>query len=71
MQTIAKIVVALIATALTLCLVALIIALPVMWLTNYVLSPAALAFAFGGPLTFWKALGFAFLIGCLTPSVKK
>jgi hypothetical protein len=46
-------------------LVALILAFPVKWLANWVLSPALLAYAFGGPLTVWKAWGLSTLGGLI------
>lgn len=45
--------------------VALMIAFPVKWLTNWVLTPGALALTFGGPLTVWKAWGLSWLCGLL------
>lgn len=46
-------------------LLALIFALPVKWLTNWVLTPATLVLLFGGPLTVWKAWGLSSLCSLL------
>lgn len=62
---IAQTVSATIAVLILIVVVALIMALPTMWLANYVLSPEALAAVFGGPLTVLKALALNVLCAIL------
>ena len=46
-------------------LMALLLALPVKWLANWVLSYYTLVCLFGGPLTVWKAWGLTWLCALL------
>jgi hypothetical protein len=50
-------------------IIALLMALPVMWTVNYVFSDAALIAVFGAPaIGFWKALWLNFVCGILFKS---
>lgn len=48
--------------------IAALLALPVMWIVNYVLSEPALIAIFGGPIGFWKAFWLIFVCGILFKS---
>jgi hypothetical protein len=48
--------------------VAGILAIPMMFLVNYVFSPTALIAVFGGPIGYWKAFWLTFLCSLLFKS---
>ncbi len=43
----------------------LLFAWPMMFAINYTFAPSLLVLIFGGPLTFWKAWTFSFIVGAL------
>lgn len=65
METLCKVVGAILVVCVIVFIVAAIFALPMMLLVNYIFSDAALLAVFGGPIGFWKAFWLNFLAGML------
>ena len=61
METLVKVVGAVVVALALIFVISLVMAIPTMLLVNYVLSPTALIAVFGGPLGFWKAFFLNFL----------
>lgn len=65
METLCKVVGAILIVMVLVFIVAAILALPMMLLINYIFSEAALIAVFGGSIGFWKAFWLNFLAGML------
>ena len=71
METFAKILGVIVISFLVTLLVAALIALPIMWLVNYLIVPKLIYAIFGVyKLNFWKALGIGLLSGSLFKSTQ-
>jgi hypothetical protein len=69
MENSAKLIGTVVLAFVVIAVVAIIIAYPVMWLVNYLVTPSALIAVFGLPaLTFWKAFWLNFLCATLFKS---
>lgn len=64
METVVKVVGAIVLVVVIVFVLALIMAFPVMWLMNYLFAPSFLTMVFGiSQMTLWKAFWFNFFMG--------